>query len=117
MQMKQTITAILCLAFLSTIGTACKKNKEQKTDCFSDNNIYREINNQPATIQQLSNGDYYMVEPNTIDSRLFPCNLPAEFKQKNLAVRITGQVKSMPNTGIRPTAGDQGFTITNITRQ
>ncbi len=112
--MKHTLTAILCLALLCGI-MACKKNKDTKADCYRDNAVRYEINNQAATVH-LVNGEYYIAEQNTIDSRLFPCNLPAEFRQNNIAVLVSGQVKSLPYSGTRP-AGDAALIITTITRR
>lgn len=113
--MKYTLI-ICCLVICCGFLTACKKGKDQKPECYNDNNVLRELNNQPASVQQSSNGEYYITEPNTIDTRLFPCSLPAGFQQKNLAVLITGQVKSLPPNGLH-TAGDQALIITHITRQ
>jgi hypothetical protein len=113
--MKHTII-ICCLVICCGLLTACKKSNNTRPECYNDNNVLRELNNQPATVQQSSGGEYYIAEPNIIDTRLFPCNLPAGFQQKNLAILITGQVKSLPATGLY-TAGDQAIIITGITRQ
>lgn len=112
--MKHTLTAILCLVLLFSI-TACKKNKDAKADCYRDNAVRYEINNQLATVYQV-NGEYYIAEQNTIDTRLFPCNLPEEFQQNNINIYITGQVKSLPYSNTRP-AGDAALIITQITRR
>lgn len=112
--MKHTLTAILCLALLCG-STACKKNKDANADCYRDNAVRYEINNHAATVHQV-NGEYYITEQNTIDSRLFPCNLPAEFQQNNTNVLVSGQVKSLPYSGTRP-AGDAALIITNISRR
>lgn len=113
--MKHTLTAILCLVLLCGIITACKKTKDAKADCYRDNAVRYEINNQLATVYQV-NGEYYIAEQNTIDTRLFPCNLPAGFQQNNTAVLVSGQVKSLPYSSTRP-AGDAALIITAISRR
>lgn len=77
----------------------------------------RRISDKPATVKVASNNaGAYLVEDNTIDARLLPCNLPAEFLENNLRVMISGEVKNIPNTAGMPCC-DEGIILEQIRRQ
>ena len=82
-------TGLCCLLFLS-----CKKAVILTTDCFPNASTFRQIVDKPATVSQQSAGIFFIVEKGTIDTRLNPCNLPADFQVDNLQVVVSGNVKT-----------------------
>jgi len=69
--------------------------------CYSDAITTRTILNKPATIR-LQSGQYFIVEQGTIDTKLLPCNLSAEFQIDNLPVTISGEVKATAQNAFYP---------------
>ncbi len=99
-------------------SNACKKDKKEPSadDCFSGSTIIRQITDAEATVHVTATAQgIYLVEKGAIDTRLIPCNLPAGFLQNNLAVTISGEVR----TGVSLMGGPcctQNFVITKISR-
>ncbi len=80
--------------FICTIifFVSCKKNNASTNNCDENAPTQRVIVNKKATITLL-NGEYFIVEENTIDTKLSPCNLPLAFKNPGLNVIVSGSVK------------------------
>jgi hypothetical protein len=104
---------ILILLALSIVLVSCKKNKAENSNCFSDVATTRVITDKQAFIY-FANNQYFIVEKNTIDTRLIPCTLADEFKTNNLQRIISGEVKNYIADGGPCCA--EGFIITKITR-
>jgi hypothetical protein len=105
---------ILNLSLLLTAFSinGCQKDKIQVEDCLTDFSTIRQINNQKATVIS-QNGQFYLIESGTIDTRLRPCNLPQKFQVNNLQVVISGNVKSTIRNGVEPCC-TENFVITKI---
>jgi hypothetical protein len=99
----------LCILSLNS----CRKKEQVATDCFPNATTYRQIADKPAAVIQAPNGLFYIIEQGTIDTKLEPCNLPAEFQVHNLLVTISGNVKSTVQGGPGPCCTEH-FTITKI---
>lgn len=99
----------LLLVFLS-----CKKNSTAPVDCFPNTATVRTITDKPATVK-LTNGQYFLVEQGTIDTKLSPCNLSQDFQVDDLQVIISGEVKSTIRSGVGPCCTDN-FVIGKITK-
>lgn len=96
------------------IGTACKKDKQPGDDCFIGESTARTINNAPAAVIE-SGGKFYIIEQNTIDTRLNPCILDTEFQIHNLLVTVSGEVKVTLQDGRWPCC-TENFVITKISK-
>lgn len=70
--------------------------KEDESGCNDDAKTVRIITRAPASISFFEN-QYFIIEQNTIDTRLLPCTLPVAFQKEKLAVTISGEVKDYPN--------------------
>lgn len=99
---------------LTSFFQSCKKNNSSTVDCFPNDITTRQITNKQATIK-LTNGQFYIVEQGTIDTKLNPCNLTQEFRVDNLQVTISGDVKATVQGGPAPCCTDN-FVIVKITR-
>ena len=104
-----TITVVIGSVFYS-----CKKNEANGNDCFPNASTSRLIIDKPATVKQQA-GTFYLVEQSVIDTKLNPCNLPAEFQVDNLQVTISGNVKTTSPSNNSPCC-TENFVITKITR-
>lgn len=107
--MKKAISPIVLTLLFFCNGCSKQNNVVSSSDCFGDAVTVRVINNQPATVKLL-NGVFYLVENNTIDSKLKPCNLPAELQVNNLQIKISGDVKAIATTSFEPCC-TYGFVI------
>jgi hypothetical protein len=107
--------AFILFFILPVIFSACKKDKQIQS-CFADAVTVREISEKKAVIRLTGTiNAVWIIEQNTIDTRLIPCNFPAEFYQDGLQVTISGQVKFTPQTGPGPCCSEN-FIITKISR-
>ena len=86
------IVVIISLVFFSS----CKKDRG--ASCFSSAATVQQLTNDSATVI-FSEGQYYLVQRHTIDSRLKPCSLPAEFRVDHLSVVISGEIKKTNYSG------------------
>ncbi|WP_336517960.1 hypothetical protein [Pollutibacter soli] len=69
---------------------SCKKELHQQSKkCSTDATISRTLSDKKATVEE-SGGIYFLVEENTIDTKLRACNLPEEFMIDMLAVTFSG---------------------------
>ena len=105
----RSITRLISI-FLLLAMCSCKKDKAP-SECFSNATTVRVINNVQATIKE-SNGNYFIIEQGSIDTKLNPCNLNPEFWINNLPVVITGEVK-LTSRNSQPCCTDN-FVITKI---
>ena len=112
--MKQ-IMSMLPVVIGLLLTCSCKKEKTAAEGCFADAITVRVIADKPAIIKQPAAGVFYIVEQGAIDTKLNPCNLPAEFKVSDLAVIISGQVKATVQGGPGPCCTED-FIISNIRR-
>ena len=103
---------IYLLMFSITVFS-CKKEKSNSDDCDPNLTTSRVLVNRPATVLQPSDGQFYLIEHGTIDSKLLPCNLATAFKVHNLAVTISGDVKATVQGGPDPCCIEY-FVITKI---
>lgn len=114
--MRQNLN-LMGLLLLLAILVSCKKEKDSSViNCSADAQTIRQITNKQAVIKVtgMMNG-VYIIEQGTIDTKLIPCNLPAEFLQNDLQVIISGDVKFRQQTGIEPCC-TENIVITKITR-
>jgi hypothetical protein len=101
--------------FLISLATSsCKKENNAAADCFPGATTVRVITNKKAMIK-VTGSQIYIVEENTIDTKLNPCALDPKFKIDNLLVNISGQVKATPQVGPGPCC-IENFVITSISR-
>ena len=112
--MKKYITFLSILLGLIILFHSCKKNDKSKTGCFLNDTTARQIINKQASIK-LANGQFYIVEQGTIDTKLIPCNLTQEFQVDNLQVTISGDIKATAQGGPAPCCSEN-FVITKIVR-
>ena len=110
--MRHCLTIIAFLP-LTTIISSCKKDNSI-TDCFPNSSTVRQISNEEAMVKA-GDGKFYLVEQNTIDTKLNPCTLAEEFQVDNLRVIISGDVKSTQRVAFEPCCTDN-FVITKISR-
>lgn len=105
------------LFLLLPLLNACEKaNKAAPVDCLAGATTIRQIVNKQAIIKITSPGaSPYLVETGSIDAKLIPCNLPAEFSQNDLLVIISGEVKQRVQSPMEPCCSEDLF-ITNISR-
>ena len=104
---------LLIFSFL-LVFNSCKKDSNKNDNCFPNSATVREIKNKPATIQSAGE-QFYIIEQGTIDSKLKPCNLTADFKINNLEVIVSGDVKASAAVGQYPCCIED-FVITAISR-
>jgi hypothetical protein len=112
--MKNYYLVLTILFGVTTIFQSCKKNKSSTVECFPNEITTRQITNKQATIQ-LTNGQFYIVEQGTIDTKLNPCNLTQEFQVNNLQVTISGDIKETTQGVSGPCCTDN-FVISKITK-
>ena len=100
------------------LGTAlifsCKKDNNANDNCFPNTSTVRQITNAQATVKK-AGGKFYIVENESIDTKLNPCTLPQEFQVDNLQVIISGDVKSTLQGGLEPCC-TENFIITKISK-
>lgn len=106
---------LFVLGLCSTFLCSCKKQEKITTDCFSDVTTVRQIINKPATIRMQPNGNFFIIEQGTIDTKLNPCNLPADFQIDNLNVTLSGNVKFTILNGTFACC-TENFVVTKISR-
>jgi hypothetical protein len=95
--------------------SSCRKEDEKLSDqCSTDAPTIRTIVNAAGTVEKL-NGKYYIIEQNTIDTRLYPCSLATEFMIDGLVVNFTGTVKRYTG-GIGEPCCTELLNISKITR-
>jgi hypothetical protein len=108
------IPSVLLPTILIIVFASCKK-EENTNHCFSGVSTVRQITNRPAVIKVTATVyGVYIVEQGAIDTKLIPCNLPAEFMQHDLPVTISGDVKATPRDAGPCCA--ENFVITEIKR-
>src|SRR5262245_61631046 len=110
MQATRASFALLCI---TALFSACKKDNSTENTCFNNMPTVRTVTNAQATIKQ-SGSNYYIVEQGSIDTKLNPCSLAAEFKVHDLQVIVSGNVLVTYRT-IEPCCTDN-FIITAITK-
>jgi len=110
--------ASLLILLLSLVSFACRKaDDEPKTGCDATAQTLRHINNKFATVEvNATIIGVLLVEDNTIDSKLVPCNLPQEYVQHGLKVIISGDVKARKALTNEPCCKD-AFVISKIARR
>ena len=109
-----THNRLLLFYAISTICFSCDKSKvDEKAPC-GQNATVRTITNKSAIVKA-STGSFVIIEMGTIDTRLAPCNLPAEFSINDLQVTISGDVKQTTQPNDSPCCTDD-FVITSITK-
>lgn len=113
--MKKTFLIPLFVGLLCFFLNSCKKDDSRRKDCLNTTATYRQIFDKPATIRQQTAGTFYILEQGTIDVKLNPCNLTADFHIDNLRVTISGDVKATVQGGLEPCCTED-FVITKITR-
>ena len=100
---------------MSLLAASCQKT-ENGEDCFHSATFLRQITDRPASVKvNTVDNSYYLVEAGSIDTRLIPCNLPAEFRVNDLNVRVTGDVKAAAQTAMGPCCTEY-LVIAEITR-
>jgi len=106
---------LMTFLILIIIFNSCKKEKET-TECFPNVTTVRQISNKQAVIKLTATvNPVWIIEQGSIDTKLIPCNFPMEFYQDGLQVIISGEVKSMPQSGPGPCC-TENFVITKISR-
>ena len=111
--MRHSLTLIAFL-LLTTVVSSCKKDNNTNTDCFPNTSTVRQITNAQATVKA-AGGKFYIVEQNTIDTKLNPCNLAQEFQVDNLQVTISGDVK-LTSYGVGEHCCTDNFVVTKISK-
>ena len=112
--MKNYISFLTILLGVTMLFHSCKKNETSKTDCFPNDITTRQIINKQASVK-LTNGQFYIVEQGTIDTKLIPCNLTQDFQVDNLQVTISGDVKATAQGGSYSCCSEN-FVISKIVR-
>ncbi|MEP6949105.1 MAG: hypothetical protein ABI863_07530 [Ginsengibacter sp.] len=103
---------IITILFFITVINSCKKDTNSNAHCSPDALTSREITNERATIKKLGSG-FYIIEQGSIDTKLIPCNLEAEFQVGDLEVTVSGDAKTtLPEN----TCCTEYFLITKISR-
>ncbi len=105
---KSICMGIILLAVLP----ACTKDNSSDNACSPGTATARYIANGQATIKA-TDGKFYIVEKDAIDTRLAPCSLPADFQVNDLPVTISGEVKATTPGGPCCT---NNFVISKISR-
>lgn len=119
--MRNVLIIISLLIFIPLIFSCKKSNKDNyypNEDCNTDGETIRIINKQRATVKLTATfyEAVYLVEENTIDTRLIPCNFPMEFYQDGMVVIISGEVKAAKQRPSTPCCAEN-FIISSIQRQ
>jgi hypothetical protein len=112
--MKNYLGALFIFILITALFQSCKKDNGSTTNCFPNDITSRQITDKQAMIKS-TNGHFYIIEQNTIDTKLNPCNLAKEFQVDNLLVKISGDVKATAQGGPGPCC-IENFVITQITR-
>lgn len=94
----QKVLVLLVITIL-LIAVSCKKESGLDQSCGNGDTVEREIVEAVATVHD-TGGSFQIIEENTYDTRLLPCNLPDEFKMNKLKVIITGKTFAVAQTGI-----------------
>lgn len=99
--MKKSILILsLTFAFCCIHLSSCKKEKNiEKIDCSPDTDVFDRLVDEPEVIARESDGTFLIYQHGTIDTRLKPCNLPAEFQVHGLEITVSGTVKNYVNDG------------------
>lgn len=95
--MQKTLVLFVIATLLFTVS--CKKESTLDQSCSNGDTVVREIVEAVATVHD-AGGSFQIIEENTYDTRLLPCNLPEEFKVDQLQVVITGKTLATFQTGI-----------------
>jgi hypothetical protein len=104
----------MALFIAITICGAC--NKEEKTETCADGPTVRQLVNKRAVVKLTATvHPVYLIEEGAIDTKLVPCNFPAELYQHDLHVTISGEVRATPQQSGQPCCFEN-FVITKITR-
>ena len=111
--MKAPISSVILISVLLACAS-CNKDKSQKAGCDTNAPTERTLTNKAATVKEMA-GKFYIIEQNTIDTRLLPCNLDASFAVDNLQVTVSGEVKQTNSIAGEPCCTNN-FIISNITR-
>lgn len=93
---------------------ACSKEGSTESSCANDAPTERTLIDKAATVREIG-GQYYIIEQNTIDTKLLPCNLDPSFAFDNLPVVVSGDVKKTDLTAGEPCCINN-FIISRITR-
>ena len=102
------------LFIIIAICNAC--NKDKKPKACADAQTVREVINKRAVIKLTATvHPVYLIEEGAIDTKLVPCNFPAELYQHDLHVTISGEVRATPQQSGQPCCFEN-FVITKITR-
>ncbi|WP_336517962.1 hypothetical protein [Pollutibacter soli] len=96
--MKKPLVLFVTTLFLFAVS--CRKESGLDQSCGDGEPVFREINGAVAMIHAVDGGSFQIIEENTYDTRLLPCNLPEEFKMNKLKVIITGKTLATAQTGI-----------------
>lgn len=113
--MRKTVFFIsVTSAAIMLLFSFCRKEKGTSNDCFPGAITYRTVIDQPAIVKQ-AGGVFFLVEQGSIDSKLVPCNLPADFQFDLLPVTISGDVKTTVQGGPGPCCTEY-FVIKKIKR-
>lgn len=99
--------------FFMAFASSCNKEDDIPAQCLTDISTVRKINNKPAKVMAVGS-QFYIIEENTIDTMLNPCNLKKEFQVHDLSVTISGDVKETPREGV---CCIDDFVITKISRR
>lgn len=110
--MRKHLYAIVLILIIAVVFTACDKDGNIPDDCYADQQTIRTLNNKTATVNW-DGTTGYLVEEFTYDTRLYPCKLPGEFQVDKLVVKISGDVKAIPEIALAPCCAD-GIVLTSI---
>lgn len=119
MRYSRTLSAVLIiLCIYSCKKDSNKDNYFPNADCNTSGETTRSINNKKAVVRLTATmyEAVYLVEENTIDSRLIPCNFPMEFLQDGLIVIISGDVKATQHRPSTPCCAEN-FVISSIRKE
>jgi hypothetical protein len=111
--MKVPVCFIVLICSWFACGS-CNKDNAPKTTCDTNAPTERTLTSKAATVKEIA-GKFYIIEQNTIDVRLLPCNLDASFAIDNLQVIVSGEVKQTKTKAGEPCCTNN-FIINNITR-
>jgi hypothetical protein len=110
----KSVTLCKLLLVNSLVIIACNKESSPAPGCATDAPTERTLANKAATVKEIG-GKFYIVEQNTVDTKLLPCNLDASFAVDNLQVTVSGEVKKTNQTTGGPCCTNN-FIISSITR-
>ena len=112
--MKNYFGILGILIGLIVLIQSCKKSNDSTIECFPEAATIRQITTKQATIK-LTNGQFYIIENGTVDTKLNPCNLAKDFQVNDLPVTISGDVKATTQSG-QVACCTENFVISAITR-